>query len=71
MDFCRERLQWPAAQLNPPVLITGNDLRRAGFPAGPIFRRVLAEVRDAQLLGHVTTPDAALELARRIMLSED
>jgi poly(A) polymerase len=71
MDFCRERLQWPAAQLNPPLLITGNDLRRAGFPSGPIFRRVLAEVRDAQLLGHVTTPDAALELARRIMLSED
>ena len=71
MDYCRERLQWPAAELNPPVLITGDDLHRAGFQSGPVFRRILAEVRDAQLLGHVTTREAALELARRITLSEN
>jgi tRNA nucleotidyltransferase/poly(A) polymerase len=64
--FCRAKLQLPSAQLNPPPLITGDDLRQAGFVAGPQFRRLLEEVRDAQLEGRITSHHEALQLARAL-----
>ncbi len=53
----------PGDRLNPPRLVDGNDLRRAGLRPGPDFKRRLDAVEDAQLEGRVTTPEAALELA--------
>lgn len=66
IDFCRRKLQLPPDQLNPPPLITGNELRRAGFRSGPLYRQVLQQVRDAQLEGKIDTPEEALELAAAI-----
>ena len=53
VDFCREKLRLPGCELNPPALINGDDLSRAGLTSGPLFRRILAEVRDAQLEGRI------------------
>ena len=66
IEFCREKLALPPAVLNPPPLITGDDLKRLGLPPGPLFRTVLEAVRDAQLDQRVTTPAAALALARQL-----
>jgi tRNA nucleotidyltransferase/poly(A) polymerase len=66
VEFCREKLQLPPAALNPPVLITGNDLKRLGIPAGPAYRPILDAVRDAQLDQRIRSRDGALELARQL-----
>jgi poly(A) polymerase len=58
--FCRERLAWPAEMLNPPPLVTGNDLIASGIQPGPGFARLLEAVRDAQLEGAVQTKAEAL-----------
>lgn len=58
--FCREKLALPAHLLNPPPLITGQDLRRLGIPPGPAYRVLLQTVRDAQLAGELTSPADAL-----------
>lgn len=63
IDFCRQKLALPTAQLNPPPLIDGNDLRQAGLRPGPLFRDLLEVVRDGQLKGEIQTPADALALA--------
>lgn len=65
-EYCRERIAGPCETWDPPPLLTGNDLIRAGFRPGPRFRTVLDEVRDAQLDGVVTSPAEALGLARTL-----
>jgi hypothetical protein len=42
-----------------PALLSGDDLRMHGLPPGPIYRQVLAELRQAQLAGSVTTSEGA------------
>lgn len=59
-----KQLQADGIGLNPEPLITGEDLIAEGMAPGPLFKRVLDEVRDAQLEGRVTTKAAAMELAR-------
>lgn len=63
--FSLERLLWPDDQLNPPLLLTGNDLIREGYPPGPKFREVLDAVRDEQLLGNIKNRSAALAFAKK------
>ena len=57
------KLQMPEEQLDPPPLVTGNDLLAAGVPAGRAMGQVLAALRALQLDGVLTTRDAALEWA--------
>ncbi|MFO0906019.1 MAG: CCA tRNA nucleotidyltransferase [Pirellulales bacterium] len=64
--FCRAKLALPAAELNPPPLLTGNDLRQAGWQPGPQFRVWLQAVRDAQLERRIGTRDEALALVRTL-----
>jgi poly(A) polymerase len=64
IDLCRAKLQLPSGELDPPPLINGDDLREAGFEAGPLFRRILDGVRDAQLEGQIASREEALQLAR-------
>jgi poly(A) polymerase len=64
--FCEERLAWPAEKLNPPPLISGDDLKRSGIRPGPRFKTLLDEVRDAQLERRVTTREEAIALAKEI-----
>jgi tRNA nucleotidyltransferase/poly(A) polymerase len=66
IDFCRAKLALPVVELNPPPLITGDDLKQLGMPPGPAYRLVLDAVRDAQLDRQIATRAAALALAQRL-----
>ncbi|NQT36783.1 MAG: CCA tRNA nucleotidyltransferase [Planctomycetes bacterium] len=64
---CREMLRRPAAELDPPPLLTGDDLIGYGVPRGAIYRVLLAQVRDAQLDGRIGTTAEALALVKGIL----
>jgi poly(A) polymerase len=67
VDFCKGYLErTPAEVINPPMLLTGDDLIAAGFEPGPGFKPLLDSVRDAQLNGEVETSEDALTLARSL-----
>jgi tRNA nucleotidyltransferase/poly(A) polymerase len=70
--FCQERLaQWTAYDLNPPPLLTGDDLKTYGLQPGPYFKPLLDRVRQAQLDGEVASREAALALAVRLAHGTD
>jgi tRNA nucleotidyltransferase/poly(A) polymerase len=62
IGFCLAKLALPAAELDPPPLITGDDLKQLGIPPGPAYRDLLDNVRDAQLERRIITRDEALRL---------
>jgi poly(A) polymerase len=66
VDFAEERWrEWTAnGELNPPPLLTGDDLIQLGVPRGPQYKRLLDAVRDAQLDGDISTKEQALELVQ-------
>jgi poly(A) polymerase len=47
----------------PTPLVSGDDLTAAGLKPGPVFKRVLDAVYDAQLEDRVRTKEEALKLA--------
>ena len=51
-------------QIQPALLLTGQDLITAGYKPGPQFRAMLEAAEDAQLEGALTTRDDALRLIR-------
>ncbi len=61
IEHCRQKLQLPAAKLNPPQLINGTDLQELGLSSGPLFREILTQVRDAQLLGEFNDKATAIQ----------
>lgn len=61
--WCRERLAWPRERLDPPPLVTGDDLRAAGLSPGPAFKQILQMIRDAQLDGEIYTKEEAIAFA--------
>ncbi|CAA9419503.1 MAG: CCA tRNA nucleotidyltransferase [uncultured Phycisphaerae bacterium] len=74
LDCDRERLSRLDAELRvlaegdyaPPPLITGDDLTASGLRPGPVFKRVLDAVYDAQLEGRLTSREEAMALAQRV-----
>jgi tRNA nucleotidyltransferase/poly(A) polymerase len=54
----------PRVEIDPPPLVTGDDLRAAGFPPGPAMGATLARIRTLQLDGVITTRDEAMAVAR-------
>ena len=50
----------------PAPLITGDDLTAAGLHPGPLFKRVLDRVYDAQLEDRLKTKQDAMELAMKL-----
>lgn len=66
IDYCRAKLSLPPEELDPPPLISGDDLKDAGLPPGPVYKRIIEAVRDAQLEKRVSTKQQALELARNL-----
>lgn len=71
VTFCEQRLrQWSPTDLNPAPLLTGHDLEQLGLKPGPLFKRLLDAVREAQLEGTATTRDQALALVRRLLPAE-
>ena len=67
VEFCERVLRdTPRAELDPPPLLTGNDLKALGMRPGPEFKRLLDAVREAQLDGQARTRDDALALVRSL-----
>ncbi|HEY2786710.1 MAG TPA: CCA tRNA nucleotidyltransferase [Fimbriiglobus sp.] len=52
--------------INPPPLITGDDLTAAGYTPGPDYKGWLERVRAAQLDGEVKSKEEALALVARL-----
>jgi poly(A) polymerase len=72
VEYCEYLLrEWSEADLNPPPLLTGHDLTRRGLQPGPLFKRLLDAVREAQLEGTVTTPRQAMELVDRLLAEDE
>ena len=69
LEFCRTKLALPAEELNPPPLITGDDLKRAGIPPGKHYQALLTQVRDAQLNRRINSADDALLMAQQMWQS--
>ena len=62
---CRRLLTQPRETLDPPPLLTGDDLLAAGIPAGPQYRTLLDRVRVAQLDGEICTKAEAMAMVGR------
>ncbi|MEE8451335.1 MAG: CCA tRNA nucleotidyltransferase [Thermoguttaceae bacterium] len=65
--YCRELLEQPDDQLDPPPLLTGDDLIAHGIPSGPKYRILLEHVRADQLDGSIETKAEALALVDRLL----
>jgi putative nucleotidyltransferase with HDIG domain len=59
-----KRKELSQEEINPRPLITGADLISLGLTPGPIFGQILAEVREKQLDGELTTREGAMEYVR-------
>jgi poly(A) polymerase len=55
----------PPAEVRPPRLLSGDDLKDLGYTPGPEFQKILSTLEDAQLEEAVQTRDQALEFVRR------
>lgn len=67
LEFCRQyRDHTPTEVLNPPPLITGNDLIAHGIQSGPAFKELLTRIQDAQLEESIHTHEEALALLARL-----
>ncbi len=62
---CKAQLERPVEELNPPPLVTGDDLIRHGVRAGRHFSALLERLRDQQLDREILTADDAIAAARR------
>jgi poly(A) polymerase len=68
VEYCENLLrEWTEADLDPPSLISGHDLARLGLKPGPLYKKLLDAVREAQLDGTITTAKQAIELVKRLL----
>ncbi|HUT10932.1 MAG TPA: CCA tRNA nucleotidyltransferase [Thermoguttaceae bacterium] len=65
--YCRSLLAQPREVLDPPPLLTGDDLIEHGISPGPRFRDLLQRVRDAQLDEEIRTKEEALAMVDRLL----
>jgi poly(A) polymerase len=59
--YCREKLKLPPEELDPPPLVTGDDLLALGIPQGPRYKILLEEIRNKQLDGVLRNRQQALD----------
>jgi poly(A) polymerase len=62
VNYCRELLKVAPDELDPPPLLTGDDLIAHGVARGKEYQSLLEAVRDAQLNKTVSTRTEALAL---------
>jgi poly(A) polymerase len=67
LERAEQAAAMPLENLNPPPLVTGDDLISEGFQPGPHFGGLLTSLRDAQLDGEITTQTEAFERARQLL----
>ena len=61
-EFVKEKLEtYEPEEIRPVRIITGKDLLKLGFTAGPLFKTILTDVEDRQLDGAVKNREEALE----------
>ena len=60
--YCRSLTARPLQELNPPPLLTGDDLLAHGVPTGPQYKKLLQCIRAAQLDGEVRTKAEAIAM---------
>jgi poly(A) polymerase len=66
VDYCEFLLkEWSTEDLDPPPLLTGHDLTRHGLSPGPLYKKLLDAVREAQLDGTIQTAKEAMEMVDR------
>lgn len=58
----------PPDQVRPPKLVTGDDLISLGYKPGPVFKKILDAVEEAQLNGQIRDHGEALEFVRSMTL---
>ena len=64
VEYCEWYLRaQPSGPIDPPPLLTGHDLARLGLRPGPIFAKLLDEIREAQLDGTLQDKQQALDWA--------
>jgi poly(A) polymerase len=56
------REETPLEEIRPAPLLRGDDLIAQGYTPGPLFKKVLQAVEDAQLEGRIHTREDALQL---------
>jgi poly(A) polymerase len=67
VEYCEQLLRdWTMEDLDPPPLLTGHDLIKAGLQPGPLFKKLLDAVREAQLDGTIRTTKEAWDLVHRM-----
>jgi poly(A) polymerase len=68
VEFCEKCLrEWPPSVLKPDPVVNGDDLKGLGLEPGPLFKKLLDAVYEAQLEGIVTTKEQGLEMVRRLL----
>lgn len=61
LSYVLERLaHWSDVDLEPPVLVTGQDVAALGLSPGPAFKELLSTIRTGQLNEEIATREAAL-----------
>jgi poly(A) polymerase len=71
VDYCERLLEeWTEADLNPELFLNGHDLMRRGIPRGPLYKRLLDALREAQMEGTVKNSGQAWELVERLLHEE-
>ena len=64
--FCQDMLDQPIEKLNPPPLLDGNIILQHQLATGKEIGRLLKAVRDAQLLGEITTTSEAISYVESV-----
>ena len=67
---CRKLLEQPRDVLDPPPLLTGDDLLIHGIPSGPQYKTLLQRIRAAQLDGAIRNKAEALAMVEKRMRDE-
>ena len=60
----------PPAEVRPERILSGEDLKEQGLAPGPLFRRILEAVEEAQLDGRLHTRDEALAFVKSQFANE-
>lgn len=67
VEFCAAKRSMDPKEWNPDPILNGDDLRKYGVEPGPIFKKLLTEVRDAQLEGKISDQNEAWELVALLL----
>lgn len=64
-DFVKTKMEeYGREEIKPPGLIDGKDLIALGYSPGPVFSRILGEVREQQLENRLRSKEDALNFVR-------